>query len=136
MRSRLWIRKTPEFLRDPTTYGPSRRRGGGRDLPGGLNPGITAAHHDEGEQPAPDFGAGFDVGLLDPGNDGGAQQHGVPDVLHEEGVLRHSRNPAEIDLRPERENQITAGDDDSGRKRSGVDENLFLRQIERSGSLP
>jgi hypothetical protein len=77
-----------------------------KDLARGFHAGVAAAHHDEGEEPAPRPGVLDEIRLLEAVDEGGAQPQGVGDVLHRPAVLRHAGNRGELGHVPERQDEV------------------------------
>ena len=100
------------------------------DLPSRLHAGVAAPHDYESEEPAPHFLAVLGIGLLDPGNDRGAQDHRVTHILHHESMLGHPGDAAEINLGPEPEDDVAELENDSGRETACIHEHFFFHQID------
>ena len=101
------------------------------DLTRRLHSGITATDHRKTEQASACFGSRFQVGFLDPADNGGPQEHGVADVLHEKGVLGHSRNPAQIDGGPESKHQISKAERSLTGEGTGIHDYPTFRKVDR-----
>lgn len=98
-------------------------------LPGSLDSGKSATHHDEGKETLLNLGVSLDVGFLHTADDGGAEFHGVTDVLHEEGVLGHTGDTAHVDLGTEGQDEMLEGYIDIGSEGAGVEAERFARKV-------
>jgi hypothetical protein len=90
-------------------------------LAGGFDAGVAAADDDEGEE-ALDCGfVALEVGLFEAVDEGAAELLGIADALHEEGVLGHAGDAAEIDDAAEGEDEVAEADGDGGAEHAGVE---------------
>ena len=102
------------------------------DLARRLHSGIPAADHDETQEASTNSRAGFESRFLDPADDGRAQKHGVAHILHQEGMLGHTRYPAQVDDGAEGEDEVLETKEGLSGEGTGIDDQLTGIQVDRN----
>ena len=70
------------------------------------------------------------IGLLEAVDNGAAEFLGVADGFHEEGVLGHAGDAAEIDDAAHGDDDVIEADDDGGGVHPGIEGEGFAREID------